>query len=516
MDAVIIVALVTLFWCAHRFLEEVEFGGDAIEKWHFVRQWFYDNDFSHVKWTHHMARVGVNAWVWLAQALLGRGWQTYYVVPFAMAAAQIPFVYLLARKLGGRLAGLIAVLSISYLAMVHRSASQLLPDGIAGTYAIVACYLCVRFLEASDATRRRFLIALGLVAFCGYLAKETFFFFFPGLGLAVWSSRRSWRDAATFFGILLTGLLLETLAYAVLTEHSSRLAIVLGTHLAAADGDDSGEKMRFVDVFQRFDELHNATKYLLFFGLASALWLAVLRRPHDARARAVVLSGLSHVLFLTFLVKSLRPLDLFQGFDPRYMEPATPFLGVYVGTFLADVASTLWSSTADAGWLQKYGPGAPGWAQGAWSLGAIAALACVTVAHQRSHPPLDGFARGRELSSVLERAYQRNLPILERSERGKVLRAVYSVYLDDRLLARDGKLPELHEVELSQRRMSALVKDPSQYGKATLAKLIGAGCFVEVKRGPARNPGTRDRRASIAISATPPSASCDALLAGDN
>lgn len=514
-DLVIVLALLGLFWCRHRFFEEVEFGGDAVQKWQFARQWSYGNDFSHATWTHHMARMGVNALSWVVQKIFGRGWRAYYVAPFFMAALQVPLVYLLAKRLGGRLGGLLAVLSITFLAMVHRSASQLLPDGYAGTWAIGACYLYVRLLDASEAYKQRWLIALGVASFFGYLNKETFVFFYPGLAIAVWLVRRSWRDVALFAAILLLGLVLETAAYSLLTDYSGRWAIVRGTHLVDAD-EAEPVGMAFADLFQRFDELHNATKYLLFFALASALWHAVLRKDEQPQAKGVVLIGLSHVLFLTFLVRSIRPLDVFQGFDPRYMEPATPFLGVYAGSFLALVLRETWQPQAGKiRLLDRYGPGAGPTTQVAWALLVVGLLTYVTLSQQRRHPPLDAFARGAEIARLMNRTYDRNLPIVEHSSRAKILTAIYDVYMDDRRLARDGKLPLLDEVALKQRGKTYLIKDQAAYAKGTLSRLIKEGCFVAVKKGPARNPRTRDRRSTIGIEAPDggPPASCDALLA---
>lgn len=514
-DVVIVLALLGLFWCRHRFLEEVEIGGDAVEKWNFVRQWHYANDFSHSPWTHHMTRMGVNVTTWFWQKLFGTGWRTYYVGPFVTAALQIPFIYLIAKRLGGRLGALLAVLLVLFLAMVHRSASQLLPDGYAGTWAIVACYLYVRFLETEARTQQRYLIALAVVSFIGYLAKETFVFFYPGLTLAVWLARRNWRDVAWFCGILLVGLVLETGAYAIFTDYHSRLAIVRSTHIEAGGVEDEAAAvgMTFASLFERFDELHNATKYLLFFSLGGALWQAVLREESKPLGRGVALVGISHVFFLTFLVRSIHPLDVFQGFDPRYMEPATPFMGVWAGSFLAVVAGRLWRAPSSKNsLLARFGPDGDAAAHVAWSLLVIGLLIVVTLREQRKEPPVDAFARGRELSGLLNRTYQRNLPISERSAgRAKILTAVYDVYMDDRTLARAGKLPNLDEARLVQRGSSYLIKDRTVYRKETLGRLVDEGCYVALKKGGSRNKGTRDRRSTIVVSAEPPP-SCDALL----
>jgi hypothetical protein len=328
--------------------------------------------------------------------------------------------------------------------------------------------------------------------------------------------QRSPRDVGIFLSILACGLLLETAGYALLTDHSSRYAIIRGTHLAGSD-DRESSLMSFWDLFQRYDELHDSMKYLLFFALACALWLAVLRKDEQPKSRGVVLIGLSHVFFLTFLLKSIRPLDVWQGLDPRYMEPVTPFLGVYAGSFLATNFREIWRGRVlDSGLLARYGPSSPMPVfQAIWCVSAVALIGVFTYAGQRSNPPLDAFARGRQIATRVNRAYDRNLPIVERSGRAKVLTAVYNVYLDDQRLLRDGRLPDLDEVAFKQRGTTYLVRDRKAFTKDTLPRLLEEGCYVEVGRGPARNPGTRDRRASIKLEPlnSDPPASCDALLA---
>jgi hypothetical protein len=513
-DLAIIAALLGLFWCQHRFFEEVEFGGDAVQKWQFARQWSYANDFSHVEWTHHMARLGVNCTSWLVQKIFGRSWRAYYVGPFVMAALQVPFIYLLAKRLGGRLGGLLAVLSILYLAMVHRSASQLLPDGYVGTWAIGACYLYARLVEATERSKLPLLIALGVASFIGYLVKETFVFFYPGLALAIWLVRRNWRDVVVFAGVLLIGLVLETAAYAMFTQYTwGRLSIIAGGHLAV--DEDAVKDMAIGELFIRFDELYNSSKYLLFFAFGAALWHAVLRKDEQPKATGMVLIGISHVFFLTFLVRKLHPLDTFQGPDPRYMDPMTPFMGVYAGSFMAVAIRELWGRHGSKATLvQRFGPAAAAPIQAVWALGVIGVFTYVTWKYQRANPPLDAFARGREIAGLMNRTYDRNLPILERSNRAKILTAIYDVYMDDTKLARDGKLPSFEDADFDQHGTSYLIKNRAAYGRNTLRRLVDAGCFVLVKRGPARNKGTRDRRSTIGIESPEggPPPSCDALL----
>ncbi len=508
-DALIVVALLFLFWVVHRNFEEVEFGGDAVEKWQFARQWSYANAFD--KWSHHKTRMGVNALSWLVQKLFGSSWRSYPIGPFFMAALQVPFIYATARKLAGRWAGVLGVLLITYMPMVHRSASQVLPDGYAGTYGIIGAYLFFRWVDAPERTGR--LIAIGVCGFLGYLAKETFVFFYPGFVVAIWLERRRVRDLAIFLGTMLAGLLCETAAYAIFTPYNSRYAAIHAVHGA----DDVWPQVTFWDLFKHFHELHDGSKYLMFFAFAAALWLLAFPREHYSHGRGLALIGLSQIFFVTFGVRGINPITIWQQFDPRYMDPSTPFMGALAGTYLAATLGVGWQALTRRlaePWL-AYGPSGGAWFQSAWATLLIGLVALLTHRAQKAQPPLNAFVRGQEIARLANDTYERNLPLVESGGRAKVLTAIYDVYLDDRRLARDGILPDFADVSGRQGKFTYLLKDPKAYRKGTLGKLMDEGCYMELDNGPARNPGTRDRRSSIEIKhpADLLPARCDELLA---
>jgi hypothetical protein len=484
-DALIIVALLGLFALVHRFVEVVEFGGDAVAKWQFVRKWWFHMDWAHATLDHHSGRMGVNALTWVAQALFGRDFRSYYVAPFFVAMLQLPFVYWVGKRLVNRLTGVMAVLLITYMETVHRSASQLLPDGYAGTYAIISTYLYVRFTEAKPERRRAWLVGLSLMAFVGYLGKETFVFFYPGFALALWMARRSVRDGVrellTFFGILLAGLLTETALYAAFTKYHSRYAAIRGTHGAT----DNWPRVTFSELItERFAKLHNEWKYLIFFAFASALWLLVLNRKNEKLSRAFALIGLSHVFFLCFLMKGIHPIELWQSFEPRYMDPFTPFATLLSAALLSTVVAELWQLQSEGGaWVERFGPGQRPFTSAAWSLGLIGLLAALSYSDQTRDPPRSAIALGQRISKVVNRTYARNLPLVQRAiVKPKSLAVMYDVYLSDALLSKDaaGGLPDLDQVRKIEGNVTYLVKDPSVYGRRTFAKLREAGCVVEV------------------------------------
>jgi 4-amino-4-deoxy-L-arabinose transferase-like glycosyltransferase len=149
----------------------VDFYEDTVNKWHFIRQWFYDNDFSHATWTHHMARFGVNVPVYMVQLFFGRSPYAYYVAPFLVYVGQVLVLYYLGRRLGGRPVGVMAALIRATFTGMDQGSNQLFPDGFGGLAALIACYFLVRYEESSDQNLMRLVVATGLAMVWEYLIK---------------------------------------------------------------------------------------------------------------------------------------------------------------------------------------------------------------------------------------------------------------------------------------------------------------------------------------------------------
>jgi hypothetical protein len=506
-DALAIAGLVALFLFAHRFVDGVDVGGDAISKWQFVRQWSYANDFEAARWDHHMARMGVHVVTWLVQKTFGTSWRSYYIAPMFMVALQLPFVYLLAKRFAGRLAGVAAALIVTYLPAVQLTVSQLLPDGFVGAYALIGTYLLVKFKEAGPRGRLPWLLGLSLVAFLGYLAKETFFFFYPGFVVALWLTRRRLRDVAIFLGALLLQLGLETACYATFTKYSSRLAIVRANHFAGSE-DEPPSVVTASGLLEPFKTLDREWCALLLVAALGAAWLLVFNRRRIVQGRAIALIGLSHVALLSISTQ------LWQRPLPRYMDPALPFAAlcaaIVSGVFMRRGAGLL---TEVPGAVGKAFLRAKGLLQ-RWqvALGAIfvtlGLTGWLTYQHQVESPILDGRAHGAVMERLANRTYERNLPLVD-PRTGKVLAAFYSVYLDDKALARDGALPSFRAVARRSGRTTYLVRDPSVYKRATFEQLQTAGCVLELQRGP-KDEGMKGC-ADVRGRREPPPR-CDALL----
>lgn len=456
-------------------LDSIGIGGDAIRKWHFVRQWFHHNHFAHARWDHHMARIGMNAIAFVSQVILGRGPLVYYVPALAAGVVSAMTVYACGKRLGSRMVGVLAALGLVAFKPAHTASTQFLPEVFSGTYAIVAGYFFIRYAQATS-RRLAWLSAVSVSLFVAYLAKETALFFVPGFVLAVWLVGREtrWRDAAILLGILAVGALLETATFALFTDYQHRFAVVSEQHNFDPSPDDV--LPGFFSLFVRYAKALPEWQVAFYAFLPAALAVALFSR--DPTSVGLVLSAASYFFFLTFLVRRVNPLVVWQSFHSRYLDCGAPFVFLILALFLRLVARAISGKVAAIPrLLERLSPLAR-------ARNVVVPVLCVAigvVTYLRARPHLDEhpFAVLPREAAVLNDAYRRNLPIYStRNVNG--LWAAYSVLLDDRLLDKDGVLPAYDEAKLFWNKQMFLLRDPTSYNPDKVRRLIRRRCAVEV------------------------------------
>jgi Dolichyl-phosphate-mannose-protein mannosyltransferase len=457
-------------------LTPVDIFWDAGAKWHFVRQWSYGNNFSHGHWSHHMARFGVNIPAYFAQRLFGTSADVYYVAPIALFTLGALFVYLTASRLGGRSAGILGGLLMAVLPGMDRTAAQLLPDGIAGTAAVIGGYAFVRFCDADGKQRQRWLFGVGLACVWAYAVKESSVLMFPGVVLAVFLSRRSYKEALILVGLLALYGLLETAGFRLFTPYANRLAVVEEEH-------GLYPPVSFWGLFGRFFKLEPPMQMLFWLWLASVLHDL---GSNDKRRRLFLLLPLGFVFCLTFFVRRIDPIIQWESFKPRYMAPGGPLFVTSVAVFASDCGRGAYAvlkgprlealrmkMASDAGW---------------WTF-----VMCVALGLAFFFDARPGFASHplvvlRHDAGVLNDAFRRNLPIVEHAANPRGLNTVYAVYMRPEYLAQSnlakgGSLPDIWEAVrfLDRHHHEAfLLRDDSAYGPGEVEKLMAAGCAIVV------------------------------------
>jgi hypothetical protein len=459
-------------------LQPIEYYDDEVTRWHFVRQLFYDNDFHHARWTHHMARFGVNFPLFLVQAVFGRHARVYYIWPLASFTLQVLFLYLTAKRLGGRAAGVLAASFLCVFTGLDRGACQLLPDTFGGTAMILVVYLLVRYQEAELERRMGWLIGAGLAFVWAYEIKESNLLFLPGAAACVWLCKGRFRDGIWFCAILLLAIVIETAGFRIFTDYKSRFAIVEEAH---------GEiTSTFVQLFDRFTRLEPPWQMLFWMWVPSAFWLGA---GPDRRKQALVLMPATFLLLITFLVRSINPIVIWTRFYSRYFEPAAPLFVAAVALFAVEALRRAWPIYAPL----RFGelPARLTRHAAVLTVAACCLVGGTEYALARENLANHPLTETRRFSSITNDAYRRNLPIVQlRARRGEIedrrvrpLKAVFGIYLSDAKIvtsngAKNNRLPDILDSVHDGKRYSFVLHDPSAYREDEIDEWVERGCAV--------------------------------------
>jgi Dolichyl-phosphate-mannose-protein mannosyltransferase len=429
-------------------LEPIEVGGDALNKWHFVRQWFHHFDVTHVVWDHHLSRLGVNIPVGVIQAVFGRRAPVYHLASLAGSTLVALLVYVVGVMAQGRATGLFAALWLLWFPAWVRAGSQLSPDSFGAAWAALSLALLLAY-GRDDRRRTRWLVLSALAAGGAYLAKEPLVFFIPGALVGVFVLRRSFRDVLLYAAVPLGMFVLESLFYRSVSPYSSRFAIVSATH-----GKDPELTRKYLvldsvwDALGRFSNLPDYYYPLLVLALGGVVLLPLLTK--EKRVWAVLPFPASFFFCYTFAFRHLHPLTLWTRFLARYLDAGVPFAALVAVLFVTvGCARLVERSKLPAVWLARANVAGP-WL-GAGLLLGVFAFVCAEHPLESTHP----WRETARFERILTDAYRRGIPIVARggAEGYRALKAAYSVYIDDDVLLVDGKLPRYVDAYARKDRM---------------------------------------------------------------
>jgi hypothetical protein len=298
--------------------------------------------------------------------------------------------------------------------------------------------------------------------------------------LCVWLSKRSIRDGLILTAIPIVAVGIETLIFALTTDYSSRLAIVEEAHGQATT--------TFLELFERYVKLTQPWQMLLWMWVPSALGLLLTPEP---RRRIILIVPACFLLFLTFLVRGVNPIILWTRYQPRYFDPVGPLFCAAIGLYFAETVRKLWGLYARASW-QRFLQARP--QVGVFCVPLVCLLTS-SVTFARGYGTLTNtFDKIRNIRTIVNDAYRRNLPIVEKlpspsaleETRVRSLKLVYGVYLKDELIATseqtpEGTLPDILDAVHHGHRYAFVVKNKAVYDDEQIERLIDQGCAVLLK-----------------------------------
>jgi hypothetical protein len=239
--------------------------------------------------------------------------------------------------------------------------------------------------------------------------------------------------------------------------------------------EDPHGPRNFMELFNRFPKLDEPWK-LTFYSFLP-IGLAVVAFAKSVRVWAVYIVTAGYLFFLTFMVRQWNPFAVWQSFRVRYFDVTAPFIELLTGIFLALIFRELFGRFTERPLVKRFA-GSPRWV-------CVAVLALVLLAGFASYsaaaPDLDDHVLryNARISQVVSDAYVRDLPIVSTKDK-RATWVAYAVLIDDKLLAKDGKLPPFDDVKIEDGERDWLVKDRSKYNLEKLHRLLQAHCAVEI------------------------------------
>ena len=327
-------------------LEMIETGGDAVGKWGWARTLSWDYVLAK-RWNHHFARLGINGWSLLTQAVFGTNPAFYYLPTLFISGLQVVFVFLFCRRCGGLMAAVLACLLLIFHPQMIRSGVQLLPAAFSGAYIMATIYfLCRCFDPPSGGFAANRTIA-ALFFFAAYLTKVTNLFFLPVFVIAVWMARRDFRDVVKFLGLLFALFLAEWFFYSIVVGEyplgRASIASGYGSAIDRAQARMIAESLEttMLDLFvERYSvsKLGGHLEAALFYTGLLAAGVMILRSWRIDNARSLVAwACIVFVLVIGLLIGKVDPLTPALGFHRRYLAVLIPLMSALIAILAVDL-----------------------------------------------------------------------------------------------------------------------------------------------------------------------------------
>jgi hypothetical protein len=351
-EDMLLVLILVLFTTVFRLmtLQMISTGVDASDYWNAAKAIISGGDFPEL--THRTVRWGVILPVALIQLLFGHGPLAYYIAPILFQGLQTLLVFLIGRRISGRLCGFLAAIAMVVFPFAARVGSQILPETVSPVYVLGAFWFLLRYLDVRNTGRNPKLPDLIPSAFFLYLAyhaKITNLYFLPGFLLIIWLIGKS-SIHALYFGMMLLGMyLLETGLYAVFTDYNlGHIQIILSHHFS--DPAEGGIVISeypfsgFFALFNRYREPYLQWYWQFPFALFGVSAMSYLFRRKSTGRSALYIAAASFFAMITFTFRSLDPLLLIEHFINRYFYAVLGFVAVALAADVREVLDKLMKS----------------------------------------------------------------------------------------------------------------------------------------------------------------------------
>ena len=325
--ALVVLLGVTVFFRLF-LLQMINVGPDEIDYWFSAKRLVFGGDYPEIM--HRTIRWSVILPTALVQRIFSAHPLVYYLPAVFSSLVHTVVFYFFGKKLLGRPVAFYAGLILIAWPYMWRTGSQIRPAVFSLTYVLVSLYALFIYLD--EAGRKKSdgyvpLIVSTVFLFLAYQSKITNLYFLPGIFLLLWRYKRRIKEPAIYGGILFGLYLIEHLSYWLFAGiKTGRLGIIASHHMTG----DFAERLPngFAGLFARYTEYMELPWKLLFLMFIAATVFLLFKKKKWVFELTVL--HVSFFFFLTFMVKSIHPIQPVEPFLDRYYIVNLPTMSLVI------------------------------------------------------------------------------------------------------------------------------------------------------------------------------------------
>lgn len=294
--------------------EYIDIGGDNSQRWMYAVGLIQDVE--NMEFSHHSARWAIVVPLWGLLKLVGVNPANYYILPIMVASIGVALIYLIGHRLGGTRLGVVAALMTILFPQMAQSGSQLWPSVFQFTYIAMAIWLLLR----KDVPSNVSILFVAVLFFLAWGTRLTAVYFFPGLVLMIWLSRREFKPILVFCFMVGFLCLVEWVAFWLLSGNMmGRIGIIQTSAI-----------QRHVVYETFFDYVMNAKQLVKLKGLLPIFILTVLAALSkmirgDWRWHSLGFLYFMTVFLMIYMLADINPLTRAGDPSSRFWAASAPF-----------------------------------------------------------------------------------------------------------------------------------------------------------------------------------------------
>lgn len=303
-------------------MQMIDINPDASNYWQTARLWSLGHQTIHLD--HQTTRMAILIPLFILIKVFSYHPLLWYIVPFLFQAIAIYFYWKSISDFFNKQLAYFVVLLLGVYPYLFPNFWHVMPATFSMFYTSIMFYLFFKYLKESKFC---YLLGTTFLLFAAYLTKITNLFFFPALVIILFKEKSSFKHIVLFCSILLGLYLLESGFYILLSDYSSRLDVIMNSHLDSSYNPNLETYTNLSGFFDRFKSKNTPFLYQVILLLYPFTFAFFIYKKNKSMVNIGIIVAV-FLFFLTFGIKSIDPLVLLSTPRSRYFKIILPWIFV--------------------------------------------------------------------------------------------------------------------------------------------------------------------------------------------